>query len=194
VAKTTAHVVSMDDRTAAPPDSKREDEPWPDVENRLVGHLRTFTHGVVRTADTVASLMQKASAWLRENRARIGLYDHPGAAHDLATRACDAAFRLSEQARAHMATLADGEVMDEIADYNEAVATMKAPQRRSVGWGWWLLSGSGVAVGCAALASGSRAIGGIAVAASLAAVTTLGWVEKKKQIKKTWHDAWRMPA
>lgn len=171
-----------------------EEEVWPDVDRRLVGHLRFFTHGVRRTPDTIASLMQKASAWLRDNRHRIGLYDHPGAGFDLAARCCDEAFTIEERGRAQLDMYGDRDTMQLVADYNEGVTNMIDPRDKSVGWGWWALTGLGVAASLATLGVGHRAFGLTALSACAGISVGLAVIGNEDRLKNAWTDAWRLPA
>jgi len=60
-------------------------EQWPDVESRLLAHLRGFLYGVERTNRTAASLMQKALAWSHKHREHLGVYVHEEAFYALAS-------------------------------------------------------------------------------------------------------------
>jgi hypothetical protein len=167
---------------------------WPDVDRRLVGHLRFFTHGVRRTPDTIASLMQKASAWLRDNKDRIGVYDHPGAGFNIAARCCDEAFTIEERGQAQLDMYGDRDTMRLVADYNQGVTNMTDPRDKSVGWGWWALTGLGAAASLAALGVGKRAFGLTALTTCAVVGAGLAVIGNRDRLKNGWADAWRLPA
>jgi len=167
-------------------------EVWPDVEERLLGHLRSFTHGSTRTPDTAASLMQKAMAFLKQHEEHLGPYQHPRAMASIAGHCVNRAMMVGavEQELVHL--YGDRGEMKRIRDYNEAVTSMCAP-REGVGWAWWATAGLAMGVGALAMLGDRRVAGLTLLTASAAATSWLTWRQHKPTIASNWQKAWRLP-
>lgn len=165
---------------------------WADVEERLLGHLRLFTHGVVRSPETPASLMQKAAAWLRANEVHLGAFAHPRAQGAIAARCVNRAMIVGRLEEELLDVYGNPAHMERIGDYNAAIRDM-VDRRQRVGPGWWSLVGAGLVGGLGLMLGINRSVGLAATASAATVGAFVAYTDARPQIEYRWGRTWRWP-